>query len=170
MADEVLARVEQVRAPRRSERLRGDRLLASLGASSLEQAWSELASRPYPAWTEPLDPRVVELLEPGERGRVLGEAERALARQLDLLGSGPFDLGRPADDSWMGDVMPPVAEAKFAKKHLKSWVKPHRVSLPISQLPGKAWYDFEPLGVVFIVGPCAGIPVGATQPTWSPDR
>jgi len=79
--------------------------------------------------------------------RMLEEGEDAIAAAL------ASDLGRPADDSWMGDVMPPVAEAKFAKKHLKSWVKPHRVSLPISQLPGKAWYDYEPLGVVFIIGP-----------------
>ena len=79
--------------------------------------------------------------------RMLEEGEDAIAAAL------ASDLGRPAEDSWMGDVMPPVAEAKFAKKHLKSWVKPRRVSLPISQLPGKAWYDFEPLGVVFIVGP-----------------
>ncbi len=79
--------------------------------------------------------------------RMLEQGEDAIAAAL------ASDLGRPADDSWMGDVMPPVAEAKFAKKHLNSWAKPHRVSLPISQLPGKAWYDFEPLGVVFIVGP-----------------
>src|SRR5687768_10384726 len=61
--------------------------------------------------------------------RMLEEGEDAIAAAL------ASDLGRPADDSWMGDVMPPVAEAKFAKKHLKSWAKPHRVSLPISQLP-----------------------------------
>jgi aldehyde dehydrogenase (NAD+) len=79
--------------------------------------------------------------------RMLEEGEDAIAAAL------ASDLGRPAGDSFMGDVMPPLTEAKFAKKHLKSWVKPRRVSIPLAQMPGKAWYDYEPLGVVFIIGP-----------------
>lgn len=79
--------------------------------------------------------------------RLLEEGEDAIAAAL------ASDLGRPAGDSFMGDVMPPLTEAKFAKKHLKSWVKPKRVSIPLAQRPGKGWYDHEPLGVVFIIGP-----------------
>lgn len=79
--------------------------------------------------------------------RMLEEGEEAIAAAL------ASDLGRPAGDSFMGDVMPPLTEAKFAKKRLKSWVKPQRVSLPMAQMPGKGWYDYEPLGVVFIIGP-----------------
>jgi hypothetical protein len=72
-----------------------------LGARSLEQAWSDLASRPYPAWTTRLEPDLVEALEPGERARVLAAGERAAARELELLGSEPFQLRRPAD--WLTD-------------------------------------------------------------------
>ncbi|MFL6089161.1 MAG: aldehyde dehydrogenase family protein [Aeromicrobium sp.] len=79
--------------------------------------------------------------------RMLEDGEDAIAAAL------ASDLGRPQGDSFMGDVMPPLTEAKFAKKHLKSWVKPQRVSLPLAQRPGKGWYDYEPLGVVFIIGP-----------------
>ncbi len=79
--------------------------------------------------------------------RMLEEGEDAIAAAL------ASDLGRPAGDAFMGDVMPPLTEAKFAKKRLKSWVKPHRVSIPLAQMPGRAWYDYEPLGVVFIIGP-----------------
>jgi len=93
--------LEQVRAPRRSARLRGDRLLAVLGAQSLDGVWSDLASRPYPAWIAHLEPDLVESVEPGERARVLEAAERALSRELNLLGSEPFYLGRPAD--WLTD-------------------------------------------------------------------
>src|SRR5438105_1062122 len=68
--------------------------------------------------------------------RMLEDGEDAIAAALAK------DLGRPQGDSFMGDVMPPLTEAKFAKKHLKSWVKPQRVSLPLAQRPGKGWYDY----------------------------
>ncbi|HUP98838.1 MAG TPA: aldehyde dehydrogenase family protein [Aeromicrobium sp.] len=79
--------------------------------------------------------------------RMLEEGEDAIATAL------ASDLGRSPGDAFMGDVMPPLSEAKFAAKHLKRWVKPTRVSIPLAQRPGKGWYEYEPLGVVFIIGP-----------------
>jgi aldehyde dehydrogenase (NAD+) len=46
-----------------------------------------------------------------------------------------------------------TSEAKYAAKKLRSWMKPTRVKLPMSVQPGKAWYQYEPLGVVLIIGP-----------------
>ncbi|MFN8032568.1 MAG: aldehyde dehydrogenase family protein [Mycobacterium sp.] len=63
------------------------------------------------------------------------------------------DLGRPAFEAWLGDVGSTKAEAAFARKHLKKWVKPKRQSLPLAQLPGRAWVQYDPLGVVLIIGP-----------------
>ncbi len=78
---------------------------------------------------------------------MLVEGEDAIAAAL------AEDLGRPANDSYLGDIAPTLAEVRFAIKHLRSWARPTKVSLPLSQLPGKAWYDYEPLGVVLVIGP-----------------
>ena len=43
-------------------------------------------------------------------------------------------------------------EIRFALKHLTSWMKPHRVSIPLIYLPGKGYYSSEPYGVVLITG------------------
>ncbi len=59
----------------------------------------------------------------------------------------------PAVDAWLADLAPVTAEAKYAVKNLRSWMRPTRVRLPMSVQPGKAWYQYEPLGVVLIIGP-----------------
>src|SRR5690242_3178225 len=63
--------------------------------------------------------------------RLMTEREAEFAAALEK------DLGRDAFNAWLADVAPVTAEAKFAIKHLKSWVKPVRVKLPISVQPGK---------------------------------
>ncbi|TSE01137.1 aldehyde dehydrogenase family protein [Skermania sp. ID1734] len=78
---------------------------------------------------------------------MLTDGEPAIAAAL------ASDLGRPANDTFLGDIAPPLAEAKFARKHLRQWMKPQRVGVPLSQFPGRAWYDYEPLGVVLVIGP-----------------
>jgi aldehyde dehydrogenase (NAD+) len=45
------------------------------------------------------------------------------------------------------------AESVYARRHLKAWAKPQRVRLPLAVMPGRAWYEYEPLGVVSIIGP-----------------
>jgi len=94
--------------------------------------------------TRPLDWRLEQLkaLE-----LMLVEGEEAIAAAL------AEDLGRPANDSFLGDIAPTLAEVRFAIKHLRSWARPTKVSLPLSQFPGKGWYDYEPLGVVLVIGP-----------------
>ncbi len=63
------------------------------------------------------------------------------------------DLGRSAFEAWLGDIGSTKAEAAFARKHLKKWVKPQRQGLPLAQLPGRAWVQFDPLGVILVIGP-----------------
>ena len=89
-------------------------------------------------------------------------------RESDIAAALASDLGRGAHDSWFGDVAPTRGEVEFAVRHLRSWVKPERVSVPLSLKPGRAAYRYEPLGVVMIIGPwnypfylCLGPLVGA---------
>ncbi|GAA1483171.1 aldehyde dehydrogenase family protein [Gordonia sinesedis] len=69
------------------------------------------------------------------------------------------DLGRNALDTYLGDIAVTVTEAKDARKHLRSWMRKVRVRTPFGQLPARAWYQYEPLGVALIIGPW-NYPVG----------
>ncbi|BBU24451.1 coniferyl-aldehyde dehydrogenase [Mycobacterium xenopi] len=53
----------------------------------------------------------------------------------------------------MGDIASTKTEASFARKHLKSWMRRTRTSIPLVQRPARAWIQYEPLGVVLIIGP-----------------
>lgn len=79
--------------------------------------------------------------------RMVVEREAEFAEALRM------DLGRPAVDAWLADLAPISGEAKHAIKKLRSWVTPTRVPVPMSVQPAKAWYQYEPLGVVLIIGP-----------------
>ena len=74
-------------------------------------------------------------------------------REVEIAAALTADLGRSAFEAWLGDVASTKAEAAFARKHLRKWTKPKRAGLPIAQMPGKAWVQFDPLGVVLIIGP-----------------
>jgi aldehyde dehydrogenase (NAD+) len=74
-------------------------------------------------------------------------------REPDIVTALAEDLGRPAVDAWLGDIASTKAEAAYARKHLKRWIRPHRVSLPLNQLPGRGWVQYDPLGVVLVIGP-----------------
>jgi aldehyde dehydrogenase (NAD+) len=63
------------------------------------------------------------------------------------------DLGRPAVEGWLADVAPVANEAAHARKHLTKWVKPKRVSVPLAVQPARAWYQYEPKGVVLVIAP-----------------
>jgi len=73
--------------------------------------------------------------------------------ESEIVGALAADLGRPAFDAWLADIASTKAEAVYARKHLKKWLRRRPVSLPLSQLPGKAWVQYDPLGVVLVIGP-----------------
>lgn len=79
--------------------------------------------------------------------RLCTECEPAIAKAL------ADDLGRPAAEAWLGDIASTQGEAAYARKHLKKWMKRQRTSLPMAQLPGRGWVQYEPLGVVLVIGP-----------------
>ncbi|HEY2300204.1 MAG TPA: aldehyde dehydrogenase family protein [Jatrophihabitans sp.] len=80
--------------------------------------------------------------------------ERMLVeREKDFVAAIVADLGRNEVDAWLADIAPVVAESKYARKHLRSWTKPQRTKVPLAALPGKAWVQWEPLGVAGIIGP-----------------
>ena len=74
-----------------------------------------------------------------------------LERQEAIIQAARDDLGRPEFEGYFEIGV--TAELSYAIKHLKKWMKPQKVGLPIAQLPGSAWVQSEPLGSVLIIGP-----------------
>jgi aldehyde dehydrogenase (NAD+) len=79
--------------------------------------------------------------------RLLDEREPEIAAAL------AEDLGRSPAEAWLGDVASTKAEATYARKHVRKWMRKRRESLPLAQLPGRAWVQYDPLGVVLVIGP-----------------
>ena len=63
-----------------------------------------------------------------------------------------LDLNKPEVEAYLTE-MGVVKEIDYAIKHLRSWVKPQKVSLPLQQLPAKGRIYPEPLGVALIISP-----------------
>ncbi|HTK65427.1 MAG TPA: aldehyde dehydrogenase family protein [Pseudonocardia sp.] len=88
------------------------------------------------------------------RKRQLAGIEKLIEeREADLAGALAADLGRDAHMAWFGDFASTAAEAAYARKHLKKWMRRRRTSLPLSMQPGRGFYQYEPLGVVLVIGP-----------------
>ncbi|MBV8181553.1 MAG: aldehyde dehydrogenase family protein [Mycobacterium sp.] len=79
--------------------------------------------------------------------QLLDESEDDIAEALAQ------DLGRHRAEAWLGDIASTKGEAVFARKHLGKWMKRRKRRVPINQLPGSAWVQYEPLGVVLIIAP-----------------
>jgi aldehyde dehydrogenase (NAD+) len=74
-------------------------------------------------------------------------------REAEIAAALAEDLGRSSAEAWLGDIASTKGEAVYALKHLKKWMRRRRESLPLAQLPGRAWVQYEPLGVVLVIGP-----------------
>jgi len=88
------------------------------------------------------------------RLRQLRGIERLLDENEDQIATAlAQDLGRERAEAWLGDIVSSRGEAEFARKHLGRWMKRKKQRVPLSQLPGSAWVQYEPLGVVLIIAP-----------------
>lgn len=62
--------------------------------------------------------------------------------------------GRHRAVSLMGDILGPVTSLKFVRKNLKKWMRPSRRAMmfPYNVLGSRAWVEYQPKGVVGIIG------------------
>lgn len=98
---EVDCELDRWRAPKRARSLDRNRLLAMAQVSSVDELWSRLRGRPFPAVTTPIDAAALDRVTPGESARILAAAQLACERTVDLLGTGPVKLGSSID--WARD-------------------------------------------------------------------
>jgi aldehyde dehydrogenase (NAD+) len=71
--------------------------------------------------------------------------------QADIVEAATQDLGRPEFEGYF--EVGAIFELDYIIKHLPKWVKPRKASLALSQMPGKAWVQPEPLGSILVIGP-----------------
>ena len=74
-----------------------------------------------------------------------------LERQTEIVDAVKADLGRPEYEGYFESGG--RDELLYVLKRFARWAQPRRVGLPLTQLPGSAWVQSEPLGVVLIIGP-----------------
>ena len=62
------------------------------------------------------------------------------------------DLGRKPFEAWLADIASTASEAHDAAKNVGKWTKRKHRLLEKSQLPGRAWIEYEPFGTVLVIG------------------
>lgn len=73
-------------------------------------------------------------------------------KQEEILAALERDLGKPKFESLASEILSVEWEAAHAKKRLKQWMMPQKVSTPLLHQPARSWIQREPLGVVLIMG------------------
>lgn len=96
LIQEFKIQTEKYIAPRRADWFTDKKLLQALEYPSLNACWEGLSARPFVACLT-ISPTDLNTLCPGEVTRIFDMAEKALAHEVDLLGSGPVKLGESID-------------------------------------------------------------------------
>jgi aldehyde dehydrogenase (NAD+) len=84
----------------------------------------------------------------------LGAVKRMLVEHEDeFLDALAADLGKPAVEGWLTDIVLTIRDVEHTLKHLASWMRPERIPVPLVQQPASARVLREPLGVVLVIAP-----------------
>ena len=76
-----------------------------------------------------------------------------LHHEEDLMQALHTDLKKSREEAWVTEVGFVLAEIRHTLKHLRSWMKPQRVSTNLLNFPSRSFIYKEPLGVVLVIGP-----------------
>ena len=89
-----------------------------------------------------------------ERIGKIKRLERAiLARRDEIRAAMWDDYRKPAAEVDLSEIYPVVSEARHAVRHLRSWLRPRRVSTRLALLGSRSSVLHEPKGVVLIISP-----------------
>lgn len=90
----------------------------------------------------------------GERiARILALQNALFARRDEIRQALWDDYKKPAAEVDLSEIYPVVCESRHARRHLKRWMKPRRVSTPIALFGSRSSILYEPKGVVLIISP-----------------
>jgi len=106
---------------------------------------------------------VERLRETFHSGRTHPEAWRrgqleALKRMLtecedEILDALARDLGKPATEGWLSDIVSVVRDIDHTLRNLSAWMRPVRAPVPVVLRPASARVVPEPLGVALVISP-----------------
>jgi aldehyde dehydrogenase (NAD+) len=63
------------------------------------------------------------------------------------------DLKKNKEEVWVTEIGFLISELNEAIRNLDYWMQPKTVSTNLANLPSKSYIEYEPLGVVLIIGP-----------------
>jgi aldehyde dehydrogenase (NAD+) len=88
------------------------------------------------------------------RLKQLAELERMVREhESDFAAALQADLHKGSFETALSELGFVASEAQYARKHLRRWARPKRVSTPMMALPGSSHIQPEPKGVVLIIAP-----------------
>ncbi|TLU87755.1 MAG: aldehyde dehydrogenase family protein [Chlorobium sp.] len=86
------------------------------------------------------------------RSQLLALETFLVEREAEIASAVHDDFRKSAAETFLTETGYLLGEIRFTLKHLKSWLKPHRASVPLIYQPAKAYYSLEPYGVVLVIG------------------
>ena len=72
-------------------------------------------------------------------------------READIIKALYVDLRKPELEGYIELAV--LQDITYALKHIKSWIKPKKVKIPLTQFPASAYIKPDPLGVILIISP-----------------
>jgi len=89
-----------------------------------------------------------------ERKEKLKRLERALlARKQDIRDALHADFRKHPSEVDLTEIFPVTSEIKFTSRHLRKWMRPHRVKTPLALFGARSYIHYEPKGVVLVIAP-----------------
>ena len=79
--------------------------------------------------------------------------EAVLAHANEIYAAGEADFRKPPAEMDLTELLPVVAEANDAMRHLRKWMKPQRVMPTRTTLTTRAWIQYQPRGRCLIISP-----------------
>jgi aldehyde dehydrogenase (NAD+) len=86
------------------------------------------------------------------RSQLLALEAFLVEREGEIAAALHADFRKSAPETFLTETGYLRSEIRFALKHLKSWMKPLRVSVPLLYQPAKGFCCREPYGVVLVIG------------------
>ena len=85
--------------------------------------------------------------------RLRAMRELLVAGEDELLEALHADLRKPNIEGWATDLAVTIGEIDHTLAHLRRWMRPQRVRLPLASQPGTGRIMREPLGVALVIAP-----------------
>jgi len=73
--------------------------------------------------------------------------------EKDVISALKSDFSKPEFETYVSEIGFVYEELEVKLKNLKQWMKPKKVSSPITSWPSKSYIRYEPKGVTLVIGP-----------------